>query len=130
MRMYKRMVRRFLVLLSKRYYRTIFIRYALGVTFSIILCAIVIALMIPSDASAQDDNEDVFYKYYSVIEVEEGDTLWNYAAQYRLESQESHEEYIDEVKSINHLTDNQIVEGTKIVIPYYSTEYICSNEYN
>ena len=42
--------------------------------------------------------------YYKTIQVEEGDTLWTLADQYMGNCSFDRQEYIDEVKEMNHLT--------------------------
>lgn len=60
------------------------------------------------------------YKYYTSISVEKGNTLWNIASEYITEEYDSIEEYILEVKQLNHLTGDGIYAGEFLVIPYYS----------
>ena len=51
-----------------------------------------------------------------------GDTLTSIAGKYCSKEFKSREAYIAEVKSINHMTDDKLVTGDYIVIPYYSSE--------
>ena len=60
-------------------------------------------------------------KYYTSITVKAGDTLWSIADQYSKDSNMTNEEYIDDIKSINHIGDS-IHSGDNIVIAYYSTD--------
>ena len=41
--------------------------------------------------------------YYKTVEVEEGDTLWDLADRYMGEKSFSRQEYIEQVKELNHL---------------------------
>ena len=59
--------------------------------------------------------------YYKTIQVEEGDTLWTLADQYMGNSSFDKQQYIDEVKEINHLTDDTIESGAYLMIPYVET---------
>ena len=57
-------------------------------------------------------------KYYTCITIEEDETLWTIAEKHYSEEYDSYQEYIDEVKFINNLTDDTIYRGAKLVIPY------------
>lgn len=72
------------------------------------------------NASAADT---VYYKYYTNVEVQPGDTLWELAGMYMGEHYESRDAYIEEVKELNRLTSSQIISGRSLILPYYSTEY-------
>ncbi|MDE5909404.1 MAG: hypothetical protein K2H52_11775 [Lachnospiraceae bacterium] len=74
---------------------------------------------------AQGRDEEVLYKYYKSIVVEDGDTLWNYACQYGEEQYyDTHDDYIKEVIRINTLSDDRITAGQHLILPYYSAEFI------
>ncbi len=67
--------------------------------------------------------ETAYYKYYTSVEIQPGDTLWTLADCY-LENYESKELYIDEVIRLNSLADNgKIISGQNLILPYYSQEY-------
>lgn len=73
--------------------------------------------------SANNLSEPIQYKYYKSTVVEDGDTLWEIAySNFDSESQ-TIEEYIYEVKEINHLKSDHISAGEYIVLPYYSTKF-------
>ena len=59
--------------------------------------------------------------YYKTIQVEEGDTLWTLADQYIGNSSFDRQQYIDEVKEMNHLADDTIESGAYLMIPYVET---------
>ncbi|MBP3603680.1 MAG: LysM peptidoglycan-binding domain-containing protein [Lachnospiraceae bacterium] len=74
---------------------------------------------------AQSNDAEISYKYYKSISVNTGDTLWDYAAQYADEAfYDSYESYINEVININALSDDSIISGQSIIIPYYSKDFI------
>jgi len=76
-----------------------------------------------SKAKAKD-TDPAYYKYYTNIEIQPGDTLWALAEHYIDENYESREAYIAEVKEINSLNENgDIISGQYLIMPYYSTEY-------
>lgn len=64
----------------------------------------------------------VRHKYYTSVEIESGSSLWEIAEEYMTEEYDSVEEYIKEVKQINHLTEDLIYEGAYLCVPYYSSE--------
>lgn len=73
---------------------------------------------------AQSNNAEISYKYYKSITVQDGDTLWKYAEEYGDSAYyDSNQEYIDEVIKMNTLTDDEIISGQNIIIPYYSLEF-------
>ena len=76
-------------------------------------------------ANAKDDSTEVAYKYYRSIAVANNDTLWSIAQEYMdSEHYESIYDYIDEVKSMNALTDETIHYGEYLIIPYYTNEFV------
>lgn len=78
-----------------------------------------------SDARRSEASADhSIYKYYTTVTVEDGDTLWTLADTYMDEQYRDKREFISEVKQLNQIDENQIHEGTQLVIPYYSPEYL------
>ena len=119
-------MKRFRRLMKKSWYRKRIKK--LAVIWAVILCIAsgMLALMPGNKADAQSVEEQVYYKYYHSVKIESGDTLWGYAELYRNPDGQSCEEYIKDVKRINHLRDDQLIADKTIVLPYYSTEYVCS----
>jgi hypothetical protein len=75
-------------------------------------------------AAAQSGDADISYKYYKSITIASGDTLWNYAKEYAdLSYYTSYEDYIQEVKNINHLKNDSLTYGKSIIVPYFSHEF-------
>lgn len=58
-------------------------------------------------------------KYYTSVDIEEGDTLWGIAEEYMTEEYEDRDAFIDEVCEMNHITGNMIRTGSTILVPYY-----------
>ena len=67
-------------------------------------------------ASAAPDHE--YVRYYTSIRIEQGDTLWSIAQEYKLDS-ESTQHYVDEVMEMNSLSSEQITAGKSLMIYYY-----------
>lgn len=107
---------------KKRGYRIMVLRRMALVAVSVVLIIVSGVILLPGKASANESTDDVLYKYYCAVEIEEGDTLWSYAQQYSPD--ENYKTYIQEVCSINHLTSDLLIEGQTLIIPYYSNEYV------
>ena len=76
-------------------------------------------------SAASTNTDNVSYKYFTSIQVEAGDTLWSIAEEYADEDHyASNKEYINEVKMMNKLRNDEIVSGQYLVIPYYSYEFV------
>ncbi len=77
-------------------------------------------------SSAHSSKDDLLFKYYTNVTVQQGETLWNIADEYIDYTQyKDKSSYIAEVKSINHLNDDaEIKAGQSLVLPYYSSEFI------
>ena len=70
-------------------------------------------------------NEKPYYKYYTAIDVHPGDTLTGISKDYVcLSHYRDISDYLEEVKSINHLDDDYTITGDKkLILPYYSYEF-------
>ena len=66
-----------------------------------------------TNAGTQDTTRT---KYFTSIQVESGTSLWDIAQEYMTD------EYIKEVKAINHMKNDLIYGGSYLCIPYYSAE--------
>lgn len=73
--------------------------------------------------SSKAADEEKAYKYYTSIEIAPGDSLWSIAMEYMSEEYDSVQEYVDEVKSLNGLGDDEIHSGQFLIIPYYSYDF-------
>lgn len=87
------------------------------------LAAILIfaAFLIISSVQAEGSSTPK-HKYYKSVQISAGDTLWGIAADYMTEEYSSVHDYIREVKDINGIQNDQITNGSSIVIPYYSED--------
>lgn len=78
------------------------------------------------NSNATGHNDPVAFKYYTNITVASGETLWEISDRYidytRYKNKEA---YITELQHINHLdADGSIKAGQKLIVPYYSNEFI------
>ena len=72
---------------------------------------------------AKEEYKPKIYKYYTSIEIQEGDTLWSIACQYADEEFISITEYIEELRYMNQLSSDRIFEGHYLTISYYPEHY-------
>ena len=75
-------------------------------------------------SKAKTDSSSVYYKYYKSICVEEGDTLWSLAKENMHGQYKNTSAYVKEVMNMNAMSDDKIIAGEYIVIPYYSEEFV------
>lgn len=76
-----------------------------------------------NSAFAKEESAAECYKYYTSIEIESGDTLWSIACEYANEDFTTVQDYIDELKFMNNMTSDQIIEGHYLTVAYYSDVY-------
>ena len=81
-------------------------------------------VLLGSSRRSQASADHPIYKYYTTVTVEDGDTLWTLADAYMDDQYQNKREFITEVKQLNQIDENRIHEGTQLVIPYYSAEYL------
>ena len=90
------------------------------VLITAIITASVLYIAIAHTGVTEADATNASTKYYTCITVNQGDTLWDIADKYMTDEYSSRQEYIDEVVSINNLTnESSITAGTNLLIPYY-----------
>lgn len=59
------------------------------------------------------------YKYYTSIAIGNGDTLWSIASEHMTPEYDKIEDYIQEIRSLNHLYGDGICAGEYLTIPRY-----------
>lgn len=75
-------------------------------------------------SNAKDNNSRTSYKYYTSITVSKEDSLWAIAEKYMdREHYDSVNDYIQEVRDMNHLTNDIITYGEHLIVPYYMDVY-------
>lgn len=94
--------------------------------FIAVLAAVGMILICSVSYGAINSSANDGFKYYTSVTVEAGASLWELAEEYvDGVHYDSHESYIAEVCSINHLADeNAITAGQMLILPYYSQEYV------
>ena len=72
---------------------------------------------------AKDKDTDCAYKYYTSIMIQEGDSLWSIAKEYKTDHYESTQAYVDELVILNDLTSETIHAGQHLMVVYYDSEF-------
>ena len=75
-------------------------------------------------SQAQNKQNTSLYKYYTNVEVQYGDSLWDIASRYCDSSYEDYNTYIREVMLINRMLEPNITAGSYLIVPYHSAEFI------
>ena len=76
-------------------------------------------------SNAKNPDSRISYKYYTSITVSGDDTLWSIAEKYMdPEHYQSANDYIQEVKNLNHLKNDVITYGEHLIVPYYMDAYL------
>lgn len=89
----------------------------IGIVLAVLISAFIIILSNNNQIQAEEDSHAI--KQYRSVEIEPGDTLWGFAAEYADGHYSSLQEYIDELMFINNLSSDQIIAGSRIIITYY-----------
>lgn len=87
-----------------------------------LLTVILVLIFNTANIANAGTRESERYKYFTSIEVQAGTSLWDIAEEYMTEEYDSPQEYIQEVKNINHMSHDLIYEGSYLCVPYYSSE--------
>lgn len=72
------------------------------------------------DAYATENRADPLNRYYTSIRLKPGDNLWNIANRYAEGSEFTIAEYVEELKRMNNLRDEQVHSGEYLTIVYFS----------
>ena len=94
-----------------------FRRYLQVAVFTIFF-ALVLTGFVSINHTAKAESTPEPERYYTSIQLKQGDTLWNIAAQYKWEGQTA-QAYIEEIMEMNHLSSDRITAGQYLMIYYY-----------
>ena len=90
------------------------------VVISIIVVSLGILLGSSISAFASAREKAQLHKYYTNVQLRQGDSLWKLAGEYASTDQ-SEQEFIDEVCEVNGISEsNTLQSGQYLVVPYYS----------
>ena len=99
-------------------------KIALVIIFSLVLLTSLTFISSKAYAGNFKSNSDSV-KVFKSVTVYSGDTLESIAANYMSDEYSSVRSYINEVMSINGITDcTKLIPGNKIIIPYYMSKSI------
>ncbi len=82
------------------------------------VCIILFSNHSVTNASESGNNVQLT-KYYKTITIEQGDTLWSIAQEYKSGDYKTTQDYVNELISMNGLHSEQITSGQKLVIAYF-----------
>jgi len=88
------------------------------ITIAAAVVIIVIAAHSSVAVNASPDHEN--QKYFTTVQVNSGDTLWDLSQEYITSEYASVDDYIKEVEKINHISKDEITAGCYLVVPYYA----------
>ena len=71
---------------------------------------------------AQNEQRVVLKRYYTSVQIQQGDSLWKYAEEYGKGSGYSKKEYVEELKRMNGLTRDEIHAGRYLTVVYFSEQ--------
>ena len=89
----------------------------------LLLAAILLLLHFTANRTEAEKVNVPTYKYYTSIEVDQGESLWSIAVDHMSPEYKDVYDYMSEIATINPLHGDQLDRGQRIIIPYYSTEY-------
>lgn len=88
----------------------------------LIVTVMILCTSISAYANSQTGSKEI-HKYYTSYEIQSGDTLWTIADEYLGNSDIDKEDYIKEIRELNHLaSDDHITCGQHLTVAYYSAE--------
>lgn len=75
-------------------------------------------------ATTAEEAKNIYYKYYTQIEIANGDSLWDIAGKYMMHGPyETRKDYMEEVMELNQLSSTTIISGQHLVVPYFEAVY-------
>lgn len=93
------------------------------VSMTAVLFMMTVCLSATSVVFANSKKEEQTYRYYTSIEIKPGDSLWSIASEYCFDMDMSVNDYIQEIKTLNHLSSDAITSGQYLTVMYVSNDY-------
>lgn len=90
------------------------LKYFMISVFVIAVVCIGSSIIVNADTGASHSKT----KYYTSINIEENDTLWDIEARYN-SGQENRESYINSIMNLNNMDSDILYSGQKLIIYYY-----------
>lgn len=92
-------------------------------TICIIFCGVLLGSTIMASGRSKASDDHAAFKYYTSVQIEKGDSLWSIAVNHMTPEYDNVQDYIEEVKELNQLDEDNIHSGQYLTIPYYSSEF-------
>lgn len=89
---------------------------------TIMITIVLFGFLINHKTSVSAAPEHTLNKYYTSIEIQPGDTLWDIADTYQTEGYSSRNAFLKEIQELNHIDASNITSGCYLIIPYYAEE--------
>ena len=99
--------------------RLIWYKRGLYCAAAVFVAAAVTFLFVCSFGFARTNAAESSRKYYTSIMIEPGDTLWSIAYEYITPEYNGIEEYIAELRRLNHLDGDKIHAGRYLAVPCF-----------
>lgn len=96
-----------------------------NIFITLLTACLIITLSVAANSflsNAQTDNKETVFKYYKSILIESGDTLWSIASEYKSPDMDT-TTFLEEIKRMNGLANDNIIMGNYLIVPYYSSEF-------
>ncbi|MCR4831062.1 MAG: LysM peptidoglycan-binding domain-containing protein [Pseudobutyrivibrio sp.] len=92
------------------------------IALSMVLLVSVIVAFVLFTTRADAENSREVYTYYTSYEIQPGDTLWTIVDQFMGPDFTDKDDFINNIKKINHISGDDITSGKYLVIQYSSYE--------
>ena len=84
---------------------------------SIFIITIIFIIAININAKASVNNQDSTHKYYTSVEIDNNDNLWNLESKYN-NTDDDKITYINNIMKLNNLASDTIYSGESIILYY------------
>lgn len=91
--------------------------FSIYIVFAVLVGVMILSITLKTDAK-ENNNDKV--KYYTSILIEEGDSLWSIAEEYKPDESISVKKYIKDLKKMNNMDSDTIHAGNYLTIYYYN----------
>ncbi len=96
------------------------VKFLISTAAILCLCAIFTTINL-LNSQAEEQKSSPYHKYYTSIQIQDGDSLWSIAEKYRTHSGKSSAEYVFDLKKMNSLSDDTIHAGHYLTVYYYDS---------
>lgn len=91
----------------------------IAVCVAALLC-IIFSVVLSNSWNVEASNEIEREKQYITVEIEDGDTVWSVAEEYKTDDYNSTKDLVEEILEMNGLHENTVLKpGNKILVPNY-----------